>query len=198
MQDCRGVNPDCPKGSTISKLKTLDETCDECPAGTCRTGPSCLCPTIFLSTKFYHSQCRERFKFQWPQSVGQKEIDRRHCNGKVNTVGDAVKGSGSSSGSTSKPSSSSGAASTSASGTGSSSGSSSGASTGLDSAPSPKSEQSDQNVGEENESKGDKLSVLEIVGILVGILSALVTIGSVGCCWKRKRGNDSSMGSAST
>lgn len=149
LQNCRGANSKCPAlRYADSDWKVTDESCDECPVGMCRYSGYCVCPARYLEVEGWHKGCAKRFNFNWPQSVGQEEVDRRHCNGKVNILG----------------------------GKGQSTTSKSGSST----------EQSDKNAEEESDSTEDKLSTLEIVGILVGIASGLISMGS-GALWCYKR-----------
>lgn len=71
---CAGISEKCPGYSGIGALGPEGE-CDDCPAGECRVGNSCLCPDEFLASKSgdgFQKLCREHYGKYWPKSIGRE------------------------------------------------------------------------------------------------------------------------------
>eukprot|EP00178_Gracilaria_changii_P017727 TRINITY_DN5053_c0_g3_i1.p1 TRINITY_DN5053_c0_g3~~TRINITY_DN5053_c0_g3_i1.p1 ORF type:complete len:336 (-),score=26.53 TRINITY_DN5053_c0_g3_i1:513-1520(-) len=174
-----GTSDDCPSSMTVT---FLSDKCRPCPPGTCRINLRCYCPLNFLHSTFHQAQCSDSFGEPWPNSIGMEDKDWRGCDNRTESTGAG--------GTSAAESASQGGQGSSADGTSSTSTESPSSSATATSSGS-KSENTinveNSNSQPSNDEEANSLSTLEVVGIVAGVVSAIVTvIGGLAALRKRK------------
>lgn len=177
LGDLRGRSDKCPGSS----FQLLSQKCQLCPPGRCRVDMVCRCPDHFLASIGSQASCEKSFGEAWPLSVPKVDKEWQVCNGTATPTAPVPTTTSTS------PSKTTAATTKTASGTGS----------GSNSNPSPEQENSSAVPNNPSGSEGSKggspdgnLTVLEIVGIVAGVVSTVIAAGSVvvGVLkWRSKR-----------
>ncbi|KAI0557373.1 hypothetical protein FGB62_312g014 [Gracilaria domingensis] len=185
-----GTSDNCPSTSFVS----LSAKCLPCPPGTCRVNFRCLCPSEFWDSSSRQRDCADSFGEPWPNSIGMEDTDWRSCNSSSDQSASAEGSTADGGTSTDEGISGAGESDDNQGSTGSGTTSVASTSAGANSGGSnPETTinidgSSNVNAGEPGESS---LTTLEIVGIVAGVVSAIVTVvGGLAALRKRKKNRD--------